>query len=60
MTLPWERAKQWLSPIEISTILVAASSSMSLGLKAVASEEPQPRQAPQPQAYTWNKQIHYT
>lgn len=50
MTLPWERAKQWLSPIEMSTIRVAASSSISLGLKAVASEEPQPKQTPHPQA----------
>lgn len=29
---------------------------MSLGLSAVASEEPQPRQAPQPQAYTWKQE----
>lgn len=36
--------------MEMSTTLVVASSSMSLGLRAVASEEPQPRQAPQPQA----------
>lgn len=51
--LPWERARQWLSPMEMSTIRVAASSSINLGLSAVASEEPHPRQAPQPQAYTW-------
>lgn len=50
--IPCDRARQWLSPIEISTTLVVASSSISLGLSAVASEEPHPRQAPQPQAYT--------
>lgn len=50
--LPCDKARQWLSPIEMSTTLVVASSSISLGLSAVASEEPQPRQAPQPQAYT--------
>lgn len=50
--LPCDKARQWLSPMEMSTTLVVASSSISLGLSAVASEEPHPRQAPQPQAYT--------
>lgn len=54
--VPCDRARQWLSPMEMSTTLVVASSSISLGLSAVASEEPQPRQAPQPQAYTWKQE----
>ena len=52
MAVPCDRARQWLSPMEISTSLVVASSSISFGLRAVASEEPQPKQAPQPHAYT--------
>lgn len=39
--------------MEMSTTLVVASSSISFGRRAVASDEPQPKQAPQPHAYTW-------
>ena len=56
--LPCDRARQWLSPMEMSTTRVVASSSISLGRSAVASEEPHPRQAPQPQAYTWEKTMN--
>lgn len=58
--LPCDKARQWLSPIEISTTRVVASSSISLGLRAVASEDPQPRHAPQPHAYTWETSTTHT
>lgn len=57
--LPCDKARQWLSPIEMSTTLVVASSSTSFGLRAVASDEPQPRHAPHPQAYTYEKKHEY-
>lgn len=50
--LPWDRARQWLSPHEISMILVIPSSSMNLGLRDVVSEEPHPKHEPQPHANT--------
>ena len=53
--LPWLRAKQWLSPQAISTILVDCRSSISLGLNDVASGDPQPKQAPWPHAYTYKQ-----
>lgn len=51
--LPCDRARQWLSPHEISMILVMLRSSMNRGLRDVVSEEPHPKQEPQPQANTW-------
>lgn len=53
--LPWDRARQWLSPQEISMILVILRSSMNLGLREVVSEDPHPKHEPQPQANTWTQ-----
>lgn len=50
---PWDRAKQWLSPQEMSIILVMLRSSTNLGLREVVSEEPHPKHEPQPHANTW-------
>lgn len=50
--LPWDRARQWLSPHEISMILVMLRSSMNLGLREVVSEQPHPKHEPQPHANT--------
>lgn len=53
--LPCVRARQWLSPHEISMILVILRSSMNLGLREVVSEEPHPKHEPQPHANTYIK-----
>lgn len=49
---PWDRARQWLSPQEMSMTLVMLSSSIKRGLSEVVSDEPQPRHEPQPHANT--------
>ena len=56
MRSPWLSARQWLSPHAMSTMRMFWRSSMSRGLSDVDSDEPKPRQEPQPQEY--NCQVH--